>query len=175
MSGRVRLYGKHGAGEYGRVEQSSTKCRRGNNPFGHNPECDCRDERPPQTVPYDEDCPAGHCDKPDHADCWREYDRIEREYKYRARQGGFLMQGSRWVTKLLMSSRTVLSGWKSDVRVWARPRSPRSWVCRLGIRRWTCTSRSMVSIGRLTMIWRGLGISPKRSCTNGLRSVLGLL
>lgn len=42
----------HGAGVYREPRPSPARCKRGANPFGHNPECDCRDERPSQVVPY---------------------------------------------------------------------------------------------------------------------------
>lgn len=43
-----------GGDSYSEPRSSPARCRRGANPFGHNPECDCRDERASQTVPYEE-------------------------------------------------------------------------------------------------------------------------
>ncbi len=45
----------HGAGLYGRETSTASRCRRGNSPYPHNPECNCQDERPNQTVPYFDD------------------------------------------------------------------------------------------------------------------------
>lgn len=79
MSGRVRLYGKHGAGEYGAVSREPVhRCGRCANPFtGGNPACP--NNRPSQAS----DCPASSCDRDVHDDCWRGYERQESEYKYR--------------------------------------------------------------------------------------------
>ena len=35
------------------------------------------------------DCPARFCDREDHAECWREYEQQENEYKYRPVKGLF--------------------------------------------------------------------------------------
>ena len=50
--GPINTVNPHGAGLYGRDSTPPTRCRLGNNPFGHNPECDCRDERPSQVIPH---------------------------------------------------------------------------------------------------------------------------
>lgn len=44
--------GNYGGAGYQQEGVAVGRCRRGNNPWGHNPECDCRDERPSQVVPY---------------------------------------------------------------------------------------------------------------------------
>ena len=69
----ISTEGKHGAGVYGAPAKShKTRCPQSNNPFGHHPECACRQAaRPSQVVPYTEPDPW------DQADDWHEEQRME--------------------------------------------------------------------------------------------------
>lgn len=71
----------HGVG-YVREQATSSRCRRGNQPYGHNPECDCR--RASQTVPYAE--PVDGVDRD--TDAWLEAADIYRDAEF-DRQNGF--------------------------------------------------------------------------------------
>lgn len=51
MNGQpISFRGTHGAGVYGYQPGRQTTCAQANNPFGHNPECDCGWALPPFLV-----------------------------------------------------------------------------------------------------------------------------